>query len=328
MTHQATDPIEHTLSATDAKRLLGLADQLRRSYRSPDHPDLAARAPLVVRGVPDDLLLFLRAFTHGEPAGAAVVRGLPVDDDALGRTPLRFDPPRPRAASVVLDFYATLIAYCLAQPYRYASLQGGRLVHNVLPVPGREEEKSGTSSRSTLELHTEDAAHPARPRYLILLAARNDDAVPTSYASLAQAHLDPEQVKVLFQPRFTMRSEPDHVVALGESQRLAVLFGHPADPYLRYDGFYLSADATDPTAQRALSHLGERLQKAATKVHLQPGDLLIVNNFRAVHGRDPFTARYDGRDRWLKRILVGDPQDSRAWRPSAGSLVIDLSAGS
>jgi hypothetical protein len=32
--------------------------------------------------------------------------------------------------------------------------------------------------------------------------------------------------------------------------------------------------------------------------------VLFVDNYRAVHGRRPFTARYDGTDRWLKRIGV------------------------
>jgi L-asparagine oxygenase len=329
MTHPAADPIEHTLSPQDAERLWGFADHLRRSYGSPDHPSLGARAPLILRDVPDDLALFLRAFHRNEPAGAAVIRGLGIDDASLGPTPPRYDPPQPAQASVTLDFYLALVAHCLGEPFSWANLQGGRLVHNVLPVPGSEIDKSGTSSLSTLELHTEDAAHPARADYLILLSCRNDDKVPTVYASLSQANLAPEQVEVLAQPRFTMTSEPDHVAALGQSRRTAVLFGHPANPYLAYDGFYLSAEATDPTAQHALSHLATHLEASATDVLLGPGDLVILDNFKAVHGRRPFQPRYDGRDRWLKRIhITRDLRRSQQWRRSPGSPVIDVNADS
>jgi alpha-ketoglutarate-dependent taurine dioxygenase len=37
---------------------------------------------------------------------------------------------------------------------------------------------------------------------------------------------------------------------------------------------------------------------------LADGDLLVIDNDRAVHGRTPFIPRYDGTDRWLKRALV------------------------
>jgi alpha-ketoglutarate-dependent taurine dioxygenase len=37
---------------------------------------------------------------------------------------------------------------------------------------------------------------------------------------------------------------------------------------------------------------------------LQAGDVLVIDNERAVHGRTPFVPRYDGTDRWLKRALV------------------------
>ncbi|HRE02697.1 MAG TPA: TauD/TfdA family dioxygenase, partial [Ilumatobacteraceae bacterium] len=41
-------------------------------------------------------------------------------------------------------------------------------------------------------------------------------------------------------------------------------------------------------------------------VLLEPGDLLIVDNSMVVHGRSPFTPRFDGTDRWLQRAFVVD----------------------
>jgi alpha-ketoglutarate-dependent taurine dioxygenase len=39
-------------------------------------------------------------------------------------------------------------------------------------------------------------------------------------------------------------------------------------------------------------------------IALGSGDLLIIDNLQAVHGRRPFKARYDGSDRWLRRINI------------------------
>lgn len=54
---------------------------------------------------------------------------------------------------------------------------------------------------------------------------------------------------------------------------------------------------------------------------LSPGD--EIDNFRAVHGRKPFKARYDGKDRWLKRINIArDLRKSRPVRSAAESRII------
>jgi hypothetical protein len=102
-----------------------------------------------------------------------------------------------------------------------------------------------------------------------------------------------------------------------------VLFGSHEQPYLAFDGFYLSAPAQNPAGRAALAQLTAGLEAAATDVVLQPGDLVIIDNYRAVHGRRPFQPRYDGRDRWLKRVHVTrDLRRSRRWRPGPAAPVI------
>ncbi|MEZ5272765.1 MAG: TauD/TfdA family dioxygenase [Ilumatobacteraceae bacterium] len=39
-------------------------------------------------------------------------------------------------------------------------------------------------------------------------------------------------------------------------------------------------------------------------VALEAGDLLVVDNHVAVHGRTAYTPRFDGTDRWLQRAMV------------------------
>ena len=42
----------------------------------------------------------------------------------------------------------------------------------------------------------------------------------------------------------------------------------------------------------------------AQGVYLQPGQMLLINNRKGAHSRTPFTARFDGTDRWLQRLYV------------------------
>jgi alpha-ketoglutarate-dependent taurine dioxygenase len=56
---------------------------------------------------------------------------------------------------------------------------------------------------------------------------------------------------------------------------------------------------------------------------LEPGDFVFIDNYRAVHGRKPFKARYDGNDRWLKRInITRDLRKSRDARLSSTERLI------
>ncbi len=57
-------------------------------------------------------------------------------------------------------------------------------------------------------------------------------------------------------------------------------------------------------AAEALSVLRKAISFATKEIVLKTGDLLFINNHKAVHGRKPFKARYDGTDRWLQRLLV------------------------
>jgi L-asparagine oxygenase len=53
-----------------------------------------------------------------------------------------------------------------------------------------------------------------------------------------------------------------------------------------------------------LNELTNAIARRHTAVVLEPGDLLVIDNSVAVHGRSPFTPRFDGTDRWLQRTFV------------------------
>jgi hypothetical protein len=52
-------------------------------------------------------------------------------------------------------------------------------------------------------------------------------------------------------------------------------------------------------------------------------DLCFLDNRNVVHGREPFTPRYDGRDRWLKRVnVVSDLRRTRTDRRITATRII------
>jgi alpha-ketoglutarate-dependent taurine dioxygenase len=102
-----------------------------------------------------------------------------------------------------------------------------------------------------------------------------------------------------------------------------VLFGSEDRPYLRLDPYFMDPLTEDPEAQKALDAMIAEIDSRLASVVNRPGDVFIADNYRLVHGRKPFHARRDGRDRWLKRINIArDLRKSRSWREAPDSRVI------
>jgi alpha-ketoglutarate-dependent taurine dioxygenase len=73
---------------------------------------------------------------------------------------------------------------------------------------------------------------------------------------------------------------------------------------VRFDAAFTEAVPGDREAAQALVELHHRFIAAAREITLDPGEILVLDNRRVLHGRKPFRARYDGTDRWLRRAMV------------------------
>lgn len=269
---------------------------------SPEFLRAVARAGrLLPAAVHDALVEFA---DHGHPSGALVVRGLPVGS-------LPATPPSPRTPSGkdhVSEFALLAAGRRIGQPVGYRPEHGGELVQNLVPTAGAAGAQTSTSSSVLLEFHTEAAFHPHKPRFLLLLGLRADPSgeARTLLCSIDAVvdHLSLGARAVLTQARF--RTSADESYTGGRTGRLGrlvpVLGGDPARPSLTFDADLMSG--VDAEATAALEELRALVREHAIGVALGAGDLLVVDNHRAVHGRTPFRARYDGTDRWLQRSFV------------------------
>ena len=175
--------------------------------------------------------------------------------------------------------------------------------------------------------HTETAFHPHRPRYLLLLCLRGNPEAHTTLASVFELFdvLPDDVVAAMFEPRY--RTAVDASFLAGRTNELGparpLVTGTREQPTFIYD-----ADLTvgiDPAADAVLEQVAAAVASHQTSVVLAPGDLLIVDNNVAIHGRSPFRARFDGQDRWLQRaFIVADLAPSAAERDG---LVITTSFG-
>jgi L-asparagine oxygenase len=304
-----------------------LTGELRHRYGAADHPCFLRAAAGHGHLLPARLRDELDGLRYLERVGALWVRGGPAGEAGCP-TPGHW---RERAAEATLaqDFWLVLVAAQLGDPFSWSSLQSGRLLNDVLPVYGSEHAQTGQGSVAPLELHVEDAFDDDRCDYLGLMALRNRDQVATTVAAVRPGQLPPGCQQVLREPRFVIRADPEHAAGApaGEpaARRCAVLFGAADDPYLRVDPAFTEPLPGDSGAESAFRMLCEQLAVATVPVPLVAGDLLLVDNYRMVHGRTPFRPRYDGTDRWLRKVTVTrDLRRSRARRRGADGRVLSL----
>ncbi|MCE4944053.1 MULTISPECIES: guanitoxin biosynthesis L-enduracididine beta-hydroxylase GntD [Streptomyces] len=314
-------PWEFHLDADDVAELEAAAHRLGNSCGDPALPDFYDRAQLAEELLPARLRSFLTAYRRSGRSAACLLHGFPVDQARLGPTPEHWRKAVDGDTARSQETWLALCGLALGDPFGWVTLQDGRIIQNILPIRGDETRQSGHGSETLLEFHTEDGFHPNRCDYLLLFGLRNPDRVPTIVASVRDVRLDDRDRTVLAEDRFHILPDtehlrqlethaPDHPALPGlralrdRPTPTAVLFGDRLNPYLRIDRPFMHVRTGDTEAEAALDRLMAELQRVQQDVAVGPGSLLIVDNYRAVHGRRPFTARYDGTDRWLKKLTV------------------------
>jgi hypothetical protein len=281
---------------------------------SPTDPGLLAEVPAVAASLSDPIRHACRPVDTAD--GLFVLRGLSVDDAAIGPTPGHWSTAAD--AGAVYDVVLLLLSTVMGTPIAWEGQQDGRFVHNIVPSPGHEVEQTGASSSVLLSPHTEDAFHPGRAHLLVLGCMRNPDSVATTAAGIRQAELSDEDVELLSRPVLPILPDDAYEEAQGyegEPPAVPTLWESDEGLTLRFDPAYTPLEQAPEDHRAAYARLEDELARVSVAVTLSPGEVLVVDNDLVVHGRVPFQARYDGSDRWLKRSSVRVP--GRRTRPQA-----------
>lgn len=332
------------LTASESSRIQELLGSLLSRYSSAEDPEFLAQATVLAHQLPLRVCEVLNEFRLFEPSAAICrIAGYPIDDREIGPTPSHWKERQRHCVSVKEEILLVLLGSLLGDVIGWSTQQDGAVVHDIAPIPGHETEQLGSGSAEELTWHTEDAFHPCRGDYLGMLCLRNPDRVPTTFAALDVSALDARSLETLFEPHYTIRPDNSHLTRnrvdplTGKSleaafdriaemearpEKISVLFGSPEAPYCRLDPYFMDPPDS-PRAQEALDRLIELFNSRLEEIVLEPGELCFIDNFRGVHGRRPFKARFDGTDRWLKRInILRDLRRSRSSRAASESRLI------
>lgn len=339
------------LTETDAESAQLLTRDIARHHSSVEDEAFLRGVTVYAHELPRALRSEISDFRLLEADSLFIIGGYPVDDERIGRTPVHWKNRKLPSPALEEEIFFMLCASLLGDAIAWATQQDGHLMHEIFPIKKHENEQLGTGSKELLTWHTEDAFHPLRTDYLGLMCLRNPDRVETTYASVDELDLPENLIEVLRQPRFPIRPDRSHLPKNrgtmeglnseaemllrrsyewiekldAEPPRISVLFGDSRRPYLRVDPFFMDLDSLDSASGRALESLIAAIDHTLSGYALMPGDILFLDNYRAVHGRREFVARFDGTDRWMKRLNIArDLRKSRDRRVSAESRTIHL----
>ncbi len=298
-------PSLFTLTAEQAEAIRNAALAITADANTqPDDFNLQAAAasfevPVEVR---DAILNFSNT---GSDTGILVIRGLIVDEDLVD-TPL--DNKGGFGAKTTFAKQQAVLAQLLGTMIAYEAEGNGHLIQDMVPNPKLATTQQSQGSKVELEAHTEQCFSLYKPDYVILGALRGDPEAFT-YAFSGRKITDllsDEEVATLRQPLWATTIDESFQPYVPDPKAIRgpfpIISGPDDDPYVLVDQDLMHGITAD--AQKLLEKVVQLYIDNRDAHNLQPGDLLMLDNLRAMHGRSMYSPRFDGKDRFIARGFV------------------------
>jgi TfdA family taurine catabolism dioxygenase TauD len=200
----------------------------------------------------------------------------------------------------------------------YSRKNKGRLLRSVAPTAKGIVQLGSQGSARELPMHADNAdllfpreyneikgGPKTSARFLAWLVLNAEPLVPIEYVRLEDAlllHPDKEDIGWLSGPFYDV-SSPDSISDASVSENLKILVQNEMGQFVsRFNQAKISSKNLH--AQMAFERFIKTVNDPRIRktVHPQRGDLILLDNFRCVHGRQKFLSREDGTDRQMIRV--------------------------
>lgn len=209
--------------------------------------------------------------------------------------------------TLFMSFISNLVSY-EAEGY-------GRIFQDIVPDILMANQQSSVGSNKELEIHTEQAFSKLKPDFLSLSCIRGDSSALTYILPLESIllHLDEPDKKLLQQPLWKIGVDYSF-----KQNGIEFIDGNERGPIPIITTNINNVDAEqctllvfDQDLMIGITEEANDIIKKITNIYyehriqhcLQPGEIIIINNNKAVHGRSGFAPKYNGKDRFLIRCF-------------------------
>lgn len=204
--------------------------------------------------------------------------------------------------ALLMNLMGTMVAY-EAEGY-------GNLFQDIVPVKTMAHQQTSTGSNYELEIHTEQAFSKLRPDILSLACLRGDKHAWTyvlNYQHILN-HLNENEIEMLKQPLWKIGVDLSFKMhgktfIDGELRGpFPILQGTTENHILVFDQDLMFGISQE--ADLLIDKIIDIYYKYRSSCNLVPGNIVFIDNRRAVHGRSSFSPKFDGWDRFLVRSFL------------------------
>ena len=263
---------------------------------------------------------------HGSQTGFMLFDGFSIDDTVLMKTPdnnnqkIGEKTNLAKIQGILMSTIGELVAY-EAEGY-------GMLFQDVIPMKSMEKKQMSLSSDAELEIHTEQAFSKLRPDILSLACIRGDPDAFTYILPVKTIinNLSHSEIELLRKPLWTTCIDLSFKLCGQEFIEgdvrgpMPIISGPEDDPHLLFDQDLMRGITEE--AQQMIARIVGIYYTHRIRHVLIPGQIIFIDNNRAVHGRSPFSPKYDGADRFLVRCFATFDYEKSAHARNSGSRMI------
>ena len=292
------------LNEEDIKQMILLSNLFTENEKPSKNPESFCRkARECSKKIPQRIL---NHFSHIHENGFIIFRGIPVE--YLGETETPEKNTEKVGEKTQLAKIQGILLHVLGEMISYEAEGEGHLFQDIVPVKEMATLQTSVGSNKELEIHTEQAFSELRPDFLSLACLKGDPEAFTyilPVSRILEAEVNPDSI--LWQPLWKTGVDLSFKL-LGQAflegdirGPLAILNGTEENPHLLFDEDLMTGITGE--AHLKIGEIVEIYYKHRIAHCLQPGEILIIDNRKVVHGRSPFSPKYDGKDRFLIRAF-------------------------
>jgi L-asparagine oxygenase len=312
------------LTEPEYQELFDLANQI--TSNPSQNPDVFCKeCSMFSKYVPKRIQTIVKEFVeHGSSTGFLLIKNCKIEN--LEKTPL--ENQQKIGETTILSKIQAILIHSMGEMIAYEAEGYGRLFQDVVPIQSMENTQASVGSGVELEIHTEQAFSKLRPDILSLACLRGDPGafthiLPVKYI---KDNLSPKECAILREPLWKTGVDLSfklHGLQFVDGDirgPMPILSGPLDDQVLVFDQD-LMIGITEQ-AQDLVKKIVEIYYKNKIAHNLCPGEIIFIDNNRAVHGRSPFYPKYDGWDRFLVRCFATFDLEKSAFARDENSRTI------
>jgi L-asparagine oxygenase len=192
----------------------------------------------------------------------------------------------------------------------YEAEGNGNLFQDIVPVKSMSNNQTSAGSNFELEIHTEQAFSKLRPDIISLACLRGDVNALTYVLPIQYllSNMDDDEIELLKKPLWktgvdlSFKLNNDYFIDGDIRGPFPIIQGNEKNSILLFDQDLMFG--ITEKSQFILKKIVNIYYKYRLTHNLISGDIIFIDNNKAVHGRSQFKPNYDGFDRFLVRSFL------------------------